>query len=128
MKILIGTDENTLDSHMSKRFGHANFYLIYNSENENVYFEENKHDESAEHNHNNLFTLLGKGVDLTIVGNIGPHAYQILATEGRKLYLARAMTASQAIEKFNNGELRELTEPTVKQSIEENKHHEGHHH
>ena len=36
MLILLGTDENSLDSQIAKRFGHANYYLQYNTENKKL--------------------------------------------------------------------------------------------
>ncbi len=36
MKIMFATDENIMDSKIAKRFGHAAFYIIYNTENNSI--------------------------------------------------------------------------------------------
>ncbi len=114
MLILIGSDENNLQSRVAKRFGHANFFILYNTETKNYEAFENK-DEG--HNHENLKAFLDKGVEAFIVGNIGPHAFEIINTPRSKVYLARKMSVSESIDKFISGELEHLSEPTVKRSI-----------
>ncbi len=114
MKIFIGVDSPTLNGKIAKRFGHADYYLIYDSDNENLDVNSNSsHDEK----HTILFEAINKGVKVFIVGNIGPHAFQILNKNGVKIYLARKMTAQVAIDKLIIGELELLTEPTVKKSM-----------
>jgi len=36
MKILLATDDKTLESKIAKRFGHANYYLIFNNESKEL--------------------------------------------------------------------------------------------
>lgn len=117
MKICIGSDGSDLNSKMAKRFGHANYYLIYDSLQKIIVNASiNVHDEEK-HDHKNLLDLIDVGAEIFIVGNIGPHAFEILKSGGVKLFLARNITVSAAIEKYLNGELEELVEPTVKKSI-----------
>jgi len=134
MLICIGSDGNNLESPVAKRFGHANYFLIFNSETKsNEVYENNNvgvHPDSVgkENNHENLQEYLDKGVRAFIVGNIGPHAFEILKSGGSKVYLARKMKAVEAVTAFNNGELKELLEPTAKKSMGHGKHeHEGEH-
>lgn len=35
-KIIIGSDRDNLESPIAKRFGHANYYLMYNTETKNL--------------------------------------------------------------------------------------------
>lgn len=122
MKIGIGSDGNSLESPIAKRFGHAKYYLIYDSENKSIEAvkNENHHPSGENHNHNNLYSLTDKGVAVFIVGNIGPHAFAALKERNAEIYLARKMTVAEAIDKFKTGELQKLNEPTAKKSI-------GHH-
>ena len=114
MKIFIGTDTPDLNSKIAKRFGHANYYLIYTTEDKNAEFIQNaEHDE----NHSILYSAIDKGVDTFIVGNIGPHAFGILNKNKVKIYLARKTTIAEAIKKLLNNNLELLTEPTVKKSM-----------
>jgi predicted Fe-Mo cluster-binding NifX family protein len=115
MKILLATDGKTLESKIAKRFGHADFYLIFDNESKEIEARVNPgHDD----NHSSLVDLANEGVAHFIVGNIGPNAFKILNDKNTKVYLARKYRAKEALEKFLNNELEELTTPTLKRSIE----------
>ena len=114
MLILISSDGNNLDSPVAKRLGHANYFILFNTDTKNFEAFENL---VEEHNHDNLYDFLQKGVEVFIVGNIGPHAFEIINTPKSKVYLARKMSVSESINKFTSGELEHLAEPTVKKSI-----------
>jgi predicted Fe-Mo cluster-binding NifX family protein len=124
MLVLIGSDGNNLESPIAKRFGHANYFILYNTETKSFETFENREEE---HNHKNLEDYLEKKVEVFIVGNIGPHAFEIINTPKSKVYLARKMSVLQAVEKYLNGELKKLDEPTMKHSIERGNH-EKHNH
>jgi predicted Fe-Mo cluster-binding NifX family protein len=124
MFIMIGSDGIDLESSVAKRFGHASYYILYNTVTKNFTVEENSQEE---HNHDNLYYYLDKGVEAFIVGNIGPHAFQIINTPDSKVYLARKMSVLESIEKFLAGELEHLSEPTVRKSIGHD-HKGGEHH
>jgi predicted Fe-Mo cluster-binding NifX family protein len=119
MLMIIGTDENNLESQVAKRFGHANYLILFNMETKTFKSFANNNEG---HNHDNLQEYLDKGVRVFIVGNIGPHAFDILKSGGCKIYLARKMKGAQAVELFSKGELKELNEPTAKNSIGQRKH------
>ena len=115
MKIMIATDGDNLDSKMAKRFGHAKYYLIYDDENQELIARENHgHDD----NHSELVELVNSGIKTFIIGNAGPHAFDVLFRMNAKMYLARKLTVKEALEKFKNNELEELKKPTLKRSIE----------
>jgi len=114
MFILLGSDGNKLESMIAKRFGHANFYILFDTETNNFQAVEN----CNRHNHDDLQIFLNKGIEAFIVGNIGPYSFEIINLPGIGIYLARTMQVQEAIEKFLKGELRQLSEPTVKRSIE----------
>ncbi len=129
MLILIGSDGNKLDGKIAKRFGHAEYFIVYNTEKKTFEAFDNL-DEG--HNHNNLTELLDKGVEVFIVGNIGPHAFDAINKPKSRVHLARKMSVQEAIDKFLIGQLKQLTEPTAKQSIgrghDDEDHPERHHH
>ena len=125
MLILIGSNGNNLESTIAKRFGHANYYILFNSESQSFNVFENN-DEG--HNHDILRRFLNKGVEVFIVGNIGPYAFEIINTKVSKVYLARQMLVREAIEKYSRGELLQLSEPTVKRSVEHGQHFHRHRH
>ena len=114
MLILLGADGNNLESPISKRFGHAKYYILINTETETFEAFENV-DEG--HNHEKLLEFFDKGVETFIVGNIGPYAFEVINNPNSKVYLAKKMSGKEAVEKFSNGELNQLFEPTAKKSI-----------
>lgn len=122
MLIAIGSDGNELTSTVAKRFGHAAHYLLYNTDTKKLEAVKNI---DEDHSHSVLYKLIEKGVNAFIVGNIGPHAFEIVSSNNTKVFLARKMSGEEAITSYTNGSLEELTEPTVKKSIG---HHGGHHH
>lgn len=126
MIICIGSEGNNLENQIAKRFGHAEFYMLYNTESKTV--EAIKNEEVEKHDHEILNNFIDKGAKTFIVGNIGPHAFEILKSGGSKVYLARKMKVLEAITSFNNGELKELVEPTAKKSINHGKHERGDEH
>ena len=59
MKITLGSEGNTLKSKVAKRFGHAQHYVIYDTETETLEVIENIDDN---HTHSVLYELLDKGM------------------------------------------------------------------
>ncbi|NOX17426.1 MAG: dinitrogenase iron-molybdenum cofactor biosynthesis protein [Chlorobi bacterium] len=119
MKILFAADGKTMDAPIAKRFGHAEYYLIFDDETNELTARENHgHDD----NHSELIELVNEGVKTFIIGNVGPHAFKVLAGRNGKMFLARKLTVREALEKFKNDELEELTSPTLKRSIEGHNH------
>ncbi len=117
MKILLTTDGKNLESRISKRFGEASYYLIYDTEKKSIDPRGNTgHDDD----HSSLIELTKEGVTHFIVGNAGPNAFRVLKENGAKLFLARKLTVMEALEKLNNNELEELLKPTLNKPI--NKH------
>lgn len=114
MLLLLGSDGNNFENPVVKRFGHVNYFIMFNTETET--FEAFKNIDEG-HNHDNLKDFLNKGVEAFIVGNIGPHAFEIINTPKSNIYLARKISVREAIDKFQQGELKMLTEPTAKKSI-----------
>jgi len=96
------------------RFGHSKYFLIYDTDTEEFQAHENIGNSKK---HENLMSFINKGIEAVIVGNIGPHAFEIVNTSRSKVYLARKMSVDEAVKKFLNGELKQLTEPTAKKSI-----------
>jgi len=115
MKILLATDGETLDSKIAKRFGHAHYYLIYDSELKTIDARKNS---GHSDDHAELVSLVNESVLHFIVGNIGPIAFKVLDRANAKMYLARRLLAKDALDKFLNIDLEQLTNSTLKRSIE----------
>ncbi len=114
MKILIAADAAGLNGKVSRRFGEAPFYLIHDTElGETEVRENHGHDE----NHSGLIELVKEGIRHYLIGNTGPNAFAILDELGAQLYLARGLTAREAVDSFLNGALSPLDKPTLKKPI-----------
>jgi len=115
MKILFAADDDNLKGKIAKRFGHAKYYLIYDTETEELDRRKNLgHDDE----HSGLIDLVNEGVKYFIVGNIGPNAFKVLDDRNAKIFLARKLIVDEALNKFLNNELEQLEKPTLKKSIE----------
>jgi len=132
MKVAIAANEATLDSRVAKRFGHAPFYLLIDTETNQVQVIENpdadhEHHHDDHHDHDDDHAIIPhmaqQGVKVFITGNIGPHAFAIVQELDCRVALARGMSAAEALDQLENNQLKILTEPTVKRSLHDHSHH-----
>ncbi len=121
MKVLIATEKASLDSQVAKRFGHAPYYLIVNSERNLVQvINDPEHDDD----HSIILQLAKDGVEVFITGNIGPHAYELIRSLNLSVALARRMSANEALSKLQLGQLKILDAPTLQHSVHEHAQHQ----
>ena len=120
MKVLIAVQGTTLDSRVAKRFGHAPYYLKVDLDSKQSQLIENSdvHDET----HAIIPQMAGKGVELFITGNIGPNAFELTRSLNLQVALARQMSAGEALERLQRGDLEILTGPTLKRSVHDHDH------
>jgi predicted Fe-Mo cluster-binding NifX family protein len=121
MKVLLATQKNTLDSPVAKRFGHAPYYLYVDSDSMQV--QEIANDEHHDETHAIIPEMAKQGIEVFITGNIGPHAFELASSLNLQVALARKMSAREALEKLQRGELEILTAPTLKHSVHDHEHH-----
>ena len=110
VKICICATGPNLDSRVSPVFGRCPYFLIVDSETE----------ESKAIPNSALQSGRGAGVaasqtvvsekgEAVICGDFGPNAFSVLQMSGIKIYPgASGLTVREAVEKFNNGELKEM--------------------
>lgn len=131
MIICLTAENNTMESPIAKRFGHAPWFLLYNTETRTFVPMKNEnaegHHSVKKHKHNHhehpfIKDLQEYGAEIFIVGNIGPQAFNELNIPGVEVFHARKMTAGEALEMFQQGKLKKLDEPTAKKSIGHGKH------
>jgi len=112
-KYLVASSGDTLDSKVSGRFGHSEYFLIINPLT--MEFEALKGVRKDEDQ--NIGKSLTPAVKKVIVGNIGPTTYNEVLSYGCKIYLCRNMSVNEAVGKVKNDEVSVLKEPTLKDSI-----------
>lgn len=115
MKVLIAANGPGFDSEVAKRFGHAPYYLCVDTATMQLQVIDNRehHDET----HAIISEMVGQGIELFITGNIGPNAFRLAQSLNRPVALARKMSAGEALDRLQSGELEFLSTSTLKRSV-----------
>jgi len=112
-KYLVASSGDTLDSKVSKRFGHSGYFLIVDPGNMELEAVPGVGDEESQP----VGSFLNTGIKKVIVGNIGPSAYHEIISSGGAVYLCRNMSVLEAIKKVESGDVPPMEKPTLKDSI-----------
>lgn len=115
MIIAISSQGMDLNSLVDSRFGRANCFLIYNTNDES--FEAIKNDNSAESAHGvgvkTVENLAQKNIDMVISMNFGPQALRALKSAGIKAAMVTEGSVAEAIELARNDKLKLCDKPSV---------------
>ncbi len=110
MKICFPVESDSgVESIVYGHFGSAPFFIIFDTESEEI---ESINNQDLGHVHgmcNPLKALNGKAVDAIIVGGIGAGAVSKLNNMGVKVYKAAVGTVARNIDFFKNDHMREIT-------------------
>ena len=109
-KILITSNGSDLNSTVSAVFGRCPYFLI---------IDEKRKIEKAISNAGiqavrgagiaAAQTVVAQGATVVITGNVGPNAFSVLQQSGVKLYNGVGMIIKEALDKFKDGKLTEIT-------------------
>ena len=114
MKIILTTTSSSIDSNVDSRFGRGAYFLVVDTDT--LQWEA--------HPNPGLNASGGAGIKAAqfvndqkavavLSGDFGPHAYHALQVAGITMYLyGDCPTVAQAIERFKNGQLEQVGEPT----------------
>jgi len=114
VKICVTSTGNTLDAPVDPRFGRTAHFLVVDSET--MTFETVSNTAAGAMSGAGIQaaqTIASKGVNVVITGNVGPNAFQALASAGIKIVVGAQGTVREVIEKYKRGELEETSAPTV---------------
>lgn len=114
MKVAVSAKGKSLHSHVDDRFGRCSFFVVVNPESMEFDAIENpglKERDAAGVQASRI--LMGKGVDVVVVKNIGHNALVTLDGAGIKVYVGAAGTVLNAIERLKKGKLTPAEQPTV---------------
>jgi predicted Fe-Mo cluster-binding NifX family protein len=114
VKICVTSSGNTLDAPVDPRFGRTAYFIVVDSET--MSFEAVSNTATGAMSGAGIQaaqTIASKGVNVIITGNVGPNAFQALASAGVKIVVGAYGTVREVIEKYKRGELRETRAPTV---------------
>lgn len=110
MKFLLSVKNNSLDSQLDSRFGRAPWFVLLDSEGEAVSFVENEGGkQSSGAGASAAQCAVDQKVDAVVSGHFGPHAVQVIAVAGIKMFLLDESCQSIADVKnaMVNGTLKE---------------------
>ncbi len=114
MKVAVCSMGNTLDSPVDPRFGRCANFVIVDTETFEATAVENPGAMSAQGAGIQAAQALSSlGVSAVIAGNFGPNAFQALSAAGIKVYTGARGSVRDAINQLNNGQLQEISAPTV---------------
>lgn len=114
MKICVTASGNTLDAPLDPRVGRAAYFIIVDSET--MAFEAVSNMAAGAMGGAGIQaaqTIASKGVNVLITGNVGPNAFQALASTGIKIVVGAYGIVREVIEKYKRGELKGTGVPTV---------------
>jgi predicted Fe-Mo cluster-binding NifX family protein len=114
MKICVSAASGSLDANIDSRFGRCAYFVIVDSDT--MEFEALLNDSlNAAHGAGiqAAQTVVNKGVDVVITGNVGPNAFNVLSTTGVKVVTGASGTIRDAVLEYQSGKLHEVNNPTV---------------
>lgn len=109
MKILFSSSGKDLDSNLDLRFGRCPYFLIYNTENEEVKVLENAgQNASGGAGIAAAQQVVDENVDVVITSNVGPNAFNLLQESSVEVYKGKNIPCSLLLKNFNEGKLEKL--------------------
>jgi predicted Fe-Mo cluster-binding NifX family protein len=118
MKICITSLGNNLDAEVDPRFGRANYFLIVDMDNMESEAIQNPYMQAGGGAGIQAAQFVAnKDVEAVITGNTGPNAFQVLKEAGLSVISGVSGSVKSAIEKYKNGELKSVENPTVNEKF-----------
>jgi predicted Fe-Mo cluster-binding NifX family protein len=114
MKICVSASSGNLDANVDSRFGRCPYFVIVDSET--MEFNAIPNDSTnAAHGAGiqAAQTVANMGIKVVITGNVGPNAFNVLSATGIKIVTGASGSVREAVEKYKNGQLKEIDNPTV---------------
>jgi predicted Fe-Mo cluster-binding NifX family protein len=100
-----------MDSPLDERFGRCQYFLITDSQGEEVEVVDNGGIAAAGGaGVKAAQQLIDRQVEVVITGNLGPNALHVLGSAKIQAFSAVGMSSKEAWGKFNQGELKQITE------------------
>ncbi|NMA95865.1 MAG: diguanylate cyclase [Clostridiales bacterium] len=109
MKIAISSKGETLESTLDKRFGRCKYFLIKDTDTNEVEVIKN---EGVKSESGAAITatqqIIDRKVDVVITGNLGPNAFHLIDKADIKAYKSDEIVIQDALDRFNDGKLPEI--------------------
>ncbi len=112
MKLCITATQPSLDAEMDSRFGRCRYFAIIDSETGEHEFIENKNINGVGGVGIQSAQLLSqKGVQAVATGQVGPNAFQTLASAGIRVYSGLSGSVCRAFQEFKDEKLTPTENP-----------------
>jgi len=114
MKVCVTATAGDLNAQIDPRFGRCQYFVFVDSDT--MAFEAMPNEAIAAPGGAGIQaaqTVVNKGVDVLISGNIGPNAFQVLSAAGVKVVTGAYGTVKEAVEMYKTGKLSETGVSTV---------------
>lgn len=109
MRIAISSQGDSFDSPMDQRFGRAGWFILVDPESMN--FEALDNGASTAGGGAGISTaqsLIDRGIDTVITGNVGPNAMNVLKAAGIVIYRGKAVSAKENMALFKKDALEKI--------------------
>lgn len=115
MLIAISSSENSLNSTVDLRFGRTKGFIIYDTDKESFEYINNVQNLQAVQGAGiqAAQNVVNKDVKAVITGHCGPKAFKVLKTYDIKVYTSDQIKIEEAIKKFKENKLTEITTADV---------------
>ncbi len=115
MKLAVTSQGSELTSAVDPRFGRAQYFLVANTETDEVSAVDNRVNLNAAQGAGiqAAKNVVALGVDALITGQVGPKAFAALHAGGVKVYTGASGTVAEAIEQFRAGGLKRAESASV---------------
>ena len=114
MRICVTATAGDLNAEVDPRFGRCQYFVFVDSDT--MSFEAMPNEAIAAPGGAGIQaaqTIVNKGVDVLISGNVGPNAFQVLSAAGVKIATGAYGTVQEAVEMYKAGRLSEAGISTV---------------
>ncbi len=109
MKIMLATNEPSLESQIADRFARAPYFLVYEDKSNKYKVIENNADISRGMGPKAVQIAIDNKVKVLISALPGGNAMEALKSSEIDVYDGRGLKVSEALEKFKNGELKKVS-------------------
>ncbi|NMC74028.1 MAG: dinitrogenase iron-molybdenum cofactor biosynthesis protein [Geobacteraceae bacterium] len=115
MKVAFTTTGMTLDAPLDPRFGRAQGFIIFDTENDTFEAVDNRQVLNSSHGAGiqAAETIVRHGANCLVTGHCGPNAHRALSAAGIRIYTTGARTVAEALEAYRAGALAPMTSADV---------------
>ncbi len=115
MKLMIPINGENLDGQVNPSFGRTKQFMLVDSETKNFELIPNEQNMTAAQGAGiqAAQTVIKSGAEAVITTHLGPKASRVLGEGGVKVYTAKAIPITEALELLNRNELEEMNGANV---------------